>query len=236
MAVCNSWQAWVKGDYEEVLALPVEYKWGIIPMMRTPLYVKWIEGNEQQIKERTNSFIGFKRIHTCIELPRAKQLQVQTLQLDAEWTASKELLKNVRKAERENPEFVASVDWSTFYSFMQKHHPYKWPAVQQRCMEALFEVSTDKNFGRIVGVKLNNDWAAMQFFVMRRGRAYLIQNVVASQLRSHEPMAFLLYNLLLKWQQESSTTQVNFMGSNNQGVARFNEKFGAQTKTYWESR
>ncbi|MFM9006385.1 MAG: hypothetical protein ACKOSR_12935, partial [Flavobacteriales bacterium] len=64
----------------------------------------------------------------------------------------------------------------------------------------------------------------------------LIQNVVNPTLRSHEPMAYLLHSLFLKWQLESSSTRVNFMGSNNPGVARFNEKFGADNLNYWQCR
>lgn len=236
MAVCPSWQAWVKGDYEDVLALPMERKWGLVPMMRTPLYVKWMDGDEQQLASRLRSFFGYKRIHTKVEFPRAQQQQVQLLTLNAEWNASKELLKNVRKAERENPMLVEHIDWPTFQLFMQNHHPYAWPAVQHNRMEALFNAASEKLCGRIAGVKMNDEWAAIQFYVMRRGRAYLIQNVVNPTLRSHEPMAFLLYSLFLKWQQEPSSTLVNFMGSNNPGVARFNEKFGATNFIYWECR
>lgn len=236
MAVCRSWQAWVKGDYEEVLALPIERKWGFIPMMRTPLYVKWMEGNEQQLRTLLGSFFGFKQVHTKVELPAAQRRQFQWLQLDGEWRASKELQKNVRKAERENPRYVESVDWSTFQTFMNKHHPYPWPSVQQERMTALYNAATERRCGQIAGVKLNDEWAAMQFYILRRGRAYLIQNVVSPKLRSLEPMAFLLYNLLLKWQHEPSTTHINFMGSSNPGVARFNEKFGAQTGVYFECR
>ncbi|MFM7233606.1 MAG: GNAT family N-acetyltransferase [Flavobacteriales bacterium] len=236
MAVCPSWQAWVKGDYEDVLALPIERKWGFFPMMRIPLYVKWMEGDEQQLASRLRSFFGFKRIHTKVEFPNAQQQHVQLLSLNAEWNASKELLKNVRKAERENPQLVEHVDWSTFREFMHNHHPYAWPAVQRERMQALYNAASERMCGLIVGVKMNDEWVAMQFYILRRGRAYLIQNVVNPTLRSHEPMAFLLHSLFLKWQQESSSTLVNFMGSNNPGVARFNEKFGTNNLIYWQCR
>jgi hypothetical protein len=47
-------------------------------------------------------------------------------------------------------------------------------------------------------------------------------------------MPFLLNTLFAKWQAQSAHFYVNFMGSNNPGVARFNEKFGAHTAHYWE--
>jgi hypothetical protein len=235
-AVCPSWQAWVKGDYEDVMAIPVEYKWGLIPLMRTPLYVKWIEGQDEQLKSRIRKFLGWKRIHTRAEISSAQPRAVQMLHLSAQWNPSKELSKNVRKAERENPEVVTSVAWKDFHAFMLKFHPYAWPEVQQQRMHALFAAALQKGCAHIVGIKMRGQWAAMQFYMLRRHKAYLIQNVVSQELRVHEPMSFLLYTLCREWQLIHSAVTVNFMGSNNPGVARFNEKFGAETSYYYESR
>jgi Acetyltransferase (GNAT) domain len=235
-AVCSSWQAWVKGDYEDVMAIPTERKWGIIPLMRTPLYVKWIEGNEGQLNSCIRNFFGFKRIHTRFETAPALAHAVQILDLSPQWNPSKELVKNIRKAERENPELVTSVSWDDFHAFMHTFHPYAWPSVQQQRMHALFDAARQRGCGHIAGVKMNGQWAAMQFYIMRRGKAYLIQNVVSKNLRIQEPMAYLLHALFREWQHKQAFTRVNFMGSTNTGVARFNEKFGAETTYYYESR
>jgi len=233
-AVCSSWQAWVKGDYEDVLALPAERKWGLVPFMRTPLYVKWIEGDPMQLREQIERFFGFKRIHLPFEMFGAKKKSVQLLQLNEEWSASKELLKNVRKAEGEGATYTEEVTWEEFASFMKSNHPYQWPDVQQRTMQELYNAASDKAFGGIAGVKIQSEWAAMQFYICNNNKGYLIQNVVASKWRNREPMPFLLNTLFAKWQSQSANFYVNFMGSNNPGVARFNEKFGAHTAHYWE--
>jgi len=47
-------------------------------------------------------------------------------------------------------------------------------------------------------------------------------------------MPFLMNTLFRQWQQNDVPGTVNFMGSNNPGVARFNEKFGALSMHYWE--
>jgi len=233
-AVCSSWQACVKGDYEDVIALPTELKWGIIPLMRTPLYVKWVEGDFSQLNKRIASFFGIRRLHLPFEMKGASRKSIQLLNLNVNWTPSKELAKNIRKAEAENPEFVESVSWSDFSGFMKKNHPYDWPDVQQQTMQKLHKSAFARGVGRIAGVKMNGHWAAMQFYIRDHSKAYLIQNAVSGDWRNREPMPFLLNALFNQWQQSDIPIRVNFMGSNNPGVARFNEKFGALPIHYWE--
>lgn len=233
-AVCNAWQAWVKGDYEDVLALPIERKWGIVPFMRTPLYVKWLEGDAKQLELLIHSFFGFKRVHVPFEMSGAQQRQIQLLYLNPSWTPSKELAKNLRKAESEHADFIESVDWDEYRAFMLKNHPYNWPPKQQQVMKSLYDAAIARGFGKIAGVKMNGQWAAMQFYIRTESKAYLIQNAVSLDLRNREPMPFLLNALFMKWQAGADSTAVNFMGSNNTGVARFNEKFGAVSRHYWE--
>jgi len=234
LAVCPSWQAWVKGDYEEVLALPSERKWGVIPFMRTPLYVKWLEGDATQLQQLIHSFFGFKRVHTLFEMKGTSRKSIQILKLDKDWSPTRELAKNIRKSQVENPHFIDSVSWADFSSFLSQNHPYPWPTVQQQTMQRLFEKSSERGVGKIVGVKMHEQWAAMQFLIVNQSRAYLIQNAVSTELRNREPMPFLLHTLFTQWQSQGTPVTVNFMGSNNQGVARFNEKFGAETGYYWE--
>lgn len=233
-AVCNSWQAWVKGDYEDVIALPSERKWGIIPFMRTPLYVKWLEGDPSQLQHLIQSFFGFRRIHVLFEMKGAHARVFQQLKLDSSWSPSRELAKNIRKAEVENPLFFDSIDWQQYADFMKQNHPYEWPAAQQQTMQRLYSAASERGVGKISGVKMNGEWAAMQFYVYDKTRACLIQNAVSTAWRNREPMPFLLSTLFLEWQRRSELVHVNFMGSNNPGVARFNEKFGAHTVHYWE--
>ena len=233
-AVCSSWQAWVKGDYDDVMALPIKRKWGIIPMMRTPLYVKWLEGNRDQLLRMVSVFVGFRRVHIPFENKGANRKSFQELKLDSSWKPSKELAKNIRKAEAENPEFIESVAWDDFFTFMKQNHPYAWPQAQQKAMQNLYAKSHERGVGKIAGVKLNGHWAAMQFYICQHSKAYLIQNAVAPDWRNREPMPFLLNSLFSQWVIEFGETHVNFMGSNHPGVARFNEKFGATNAYYWE--
>ncbi|MFN5294386.1 MAG: GNAT family N-acetyltransferase [Flavobacteriales bacterium] len=233
-AVCKSWKGWVLGNYEAVIPWPVQHKFAVIPTLKTPLYVKWIEGEESHIRESLSRFRGIKKLHVLFEGNRSTEKQVQILQLSPQWEPSQELAKNLRKAEKNQPEWVQHVVWADFQKCMQRFHPYPWPNIQQQTMQRLYEAASALGRGAICGVRINNEWAAMQFYIHHRGRLYLIQNVVNPQLRSHEPMPWLLYQLFLHCRSIESETRVNFMGSSNPGVARFNEKFGAMNKSYLE--
>lgn len=233
-AVCKSWQAWVKGDYEDVIALPIERKWGIVPIMRTPLYVKWLEGEAEQLHHLIQSFFGFRKVHCMFEMKGAQKRQFQRFDLQPDWMPTRELVKNIRKAEIENPQYVQSLNWQQYADFMSQNHPYEWPVAQQETMRKLYETASERGVGNISGVKMNDEWAAMQFYIRDESRAYLIQNAVSVSKRNREPMPFLLHTLFLEWLRELKSVDVHFMGSNNPGVARFNEKFGAKTIRYWE--
>jgi hypothetical protein len=117
---------------------------------------------------------------------------------------------------------------------MLKNHPYAWPAKQQHVMKSLYDAANTRDAGKIAGVRMNRQWAAMQFYIRTESKAYLIQNAVSMEFRNREPMPFLLNSLFRQWQKETGSITVNFMGSSNAGVARFNEKFGAKTIRYWE--
>jgi hypothetical protein len=233
-AVCQSWKGWVLGNYEAVIPWPVHHKLAVIPTLKTPLYVKWIEGEESHIRETLSRFRGIKKLHLRFEGNRSTEKQVQILQLSPQWEPSQELAKNLRKAEKSQPEWVQHVAWADFQGCMQRFHPYPWPNIQQQTMQRLYEAAYALGRGGICGVRMNNEWAAMQLYINHRGRLYLIQNVVNSHLRSHEPMPWLLNQLFLHCRSIESETRVNFMGSSNPGVARFNEKFGAFNTTYFE--
>jgi hypothetical protein len=233
-AVCKSWKGWVLGNYEAVIPWPVHHKFAVIPTLKTPLYVKWIDGEESHIRETISRFRGIKKLHVLFEGNRSTEKQVQILQLSPHWEPSQELAKNLRKAEKSQPKWVQRVAWADYQAYMQRFHPYPWPNIQQQTMQRLFEAASALGRGAICGVRINNEWAAMQLYIHHRGRLYLIQNVVNSQLRSNEPMPWLLHQLFLHCRSIELETRVNFMGSSNPGVARFNEKFGTSNKTYFE--
>lgn len=232
-AVIPVFQTWVKGDYEEVLALPISRKWGIIPTMRMPLYVKWLVGNERKIAQHIRQFFGWKKVFVAFGSLKDPMHQFQALTLTADWSPSKELRKKIRKCEEAQYK-IEEATWHDFFLMMRDHHPYAWPLVQQQALRRLFDAASSRGKGRIVGVKKDNQWLAMQFLVESRDQVSLVQNVSDPAFRNDDPMSFLLCSVFEAMKSESAKKLINFMGSDHPGVAQYNRKFGAEDRCYWE--
>ncbi len=226
-------ETWVKGDYESVLALPVKKKWGIVPTMRMPLYIKWLVGDREFMSIQLKRFWGWRKVFVPFEIESKSKHNVQVLKLNFDWVPTKELKKKIRKCEEEQY-VVTEASWSDFMHMMRDHHPYAWPLVQQQTLHRLYDAAHAKGKGKIFGVKKEEQWIALQFFVMSRDQVSLIQNVSDSAYRNHDPMTFLLCSIFDTLKSSVVEMEVNFMGSDHPGVAQYNKKFGAIDQAYWE--
>ena len=224
--------AWVKGDYESVVALPTVKKWGIIPTMRMPLYIKWLVGEKEFMSIQLKRFWGWRKVFVPFET-NGTEHQVQILKLNSAWVPTKELKKKVRKCEEEKY-VVSEASWSDFMHMMRDHHPYAWPLVQQQTLHRLYDAAHAQGKGKVVGVKKGDQWISLQIFVMSRDQVSLIQNVSDSAYRNHDPMTFLLCSIFESLKSTEMGKVINFMGSDHPGVAQYNKKFGAIDRSYWE--
>ncbi len=231
-AIMPTFSAWVKGDYESVVAFPISKKWGLIPTMRMPLYIKWLVGEKEFMSIQLKRFWGWRKVFVPFE-SNGNRHQVQVLKLNSDWALTKELKKKIRKCEDEQY-VVSEATWIDFMHMMRDHHPYAWPLVQQQTLHRLYDAAHVKGKGKILGVKKGEHWIALQFFVMSREQVSLIQNVSDSAYRNHDPMTFLLCSIFDTLKSSAVEMEVNFMGSDHPGVAQYNKKFGAEDKLYCE--
>ncbi len=233
-AVFPDWTGYVLGDYEQVIPWPRKLKWGWLPVLKTPLYVKWIEGDQMQLRLLLQRFVGLKKIHLENSFGKGKMRKVQMLKLGANWKRSKEVDKNHRKCIQLDGVLETDVAWSEFELVMQNHHPYKWKGHTAEVMKRLYEAAKQRGEGKIIGVKVKGQWAAMQFLIADDRQICLIQNVVPNEMRNTAAMTFLLVEIFESALRERETSLVNFMGSEVESVARFNKKFGAEDWTFRE--
>ncbi|MEY2938629.1 MAG: hypothetical protein RL062_1218 [Bacteroidota bacterium] len=233
-AVFPHWSGYVLGDYESVIPWPKKLKWGFLPVLKTPLYVKWLEGDSVKLDLEVQRFFGVKKIHLGNSTLPGKKRVVQLLELDVHWTRSKELEKNYRRCVNHGGQYVEHVAWNAFEQMMLRYHPFDWKGQPQAIMRRLFENSSALGFGKIVGVKVGEEWAALQFVIEKDGEMCLIQNVVPSDLRHTAGMTLLLIELFERALSNQKSIRVNFMGSENENVAKFNRKFGAVDRDYSE--
>ncbi|MEN9333836.1 MAG: hypothetical protein RLY35_1016 [Bacteroidota bacterium] len=236
-AVQPSWQGWVKGDYEAILPDALTKKWGFISSNKTPLYVKYLEclGKNITPEGRSNIFQKvtgkgiLKGIHIQpgVEIKgNIKKHRVQVAPYVGT-NISRELRKNLQKAERENFKVDYNQTWERFTQFMKRHHPYDWPQKQQTKMHDLFRAGQEKGMIKIAGLSCDGLMVAMQLYGVFNGTLYTIQNASDKDYRELHVMSYLLHHLIEETHDKDNIHRIHFMGSSNKSVARFNKKFQA---------
>jgi hypothetical protein len=232
-AVCHTWGAYVKGNYEDVFPLCRKWKFGLIPMLVTPYCVKWIEGNKALAEHVISNVMALKNLSFPFDVADSELAIVQILSKNEQWNPSGDLKRNVKKAEKLGYRFNASGDWASFSRLMRKFHPYPWRKGDESTMERLYRRSSDLGYGFISEVKLDDEVVASYFYILWKSRLLFVQNVTHANHKGGSPMALLIYSILEKLSAEKIYPEVHFMGSANAGVAEYNKKFGAIDREYF---
>lgn len=241
-AVLPKWKGWVKGDYDAVMPDALVTKWGIISSNKTPLYVKYVEciGHNLPSEERTNMLQKItgkgllKGIHAQPGVSVKGNVKLHRVQV-APYVGegiSRELKKNLQKAERENFKIDYNQTWERFAKFMKRHHPYEWPQTQQIKLEQLFQSGHERGMIKIAGLSCDGLMVAMQMYGVFNGTLYTIQNASDKDYRELHVMSYLIHHLMNEMHDQHQITQIHFMGSSNKSVARFNKKFQATDLEY----
>lgn len=241
-AVLPNWHGWVKGDYEAIVPDPLVKKWGFIKSNKTPLYVKYVECLGKRISLEEKRFILQKisakgllkgiHIQPGIEIKgNIKWHRVQIAPYKGD-DISRELRKNLQKAERENFKIDYDQTWERFSKFMKRHHPYDWSQVQQNKLQNLFEAGHKLGMIKIAGLSCDGLMVAMQLYGVFNGVLYTIQNVSDKDYRELHVMSYLIHHLTQEKHQTDGIQKIHFMGSSNKSVARFNKKFQATDLEY----
>ena len=241
-AVLPKWHGWIKGEYDAVMPDALVKKWGIINSNKTPLYVKYLEciGDSISLEDKRNMLqkINGKGILKGIHVQpgmeingNVKMHRVQIAPFVGE-SISRELKKNLQKAERENFKVDYDQSWERFAKFMKRHHPYDWPQTQQTKLEELYQAGHERGMIKIAGLSCDGLMVAMQIYGVFNGTLYTIQNVSDKDYRELHVMSYLIYHLMNEMHRQFQIKQIHFMGSSNKSVARFNKKFQATDFEY----
>ena len=240
--VLPKWHGWIKGEYDAVMPDALVKKWGIINSNKTPLYVKYLEciGDSISLEDKRNMLQKItgkgilKGIHVQPGMEingNVKMHRVQIAPFVGE-SISRELKKNLQKAERENFKVDYDQSWERFAKFMKRHHPYDWPQTQQTKLEELYQAGHERGMIKIAGLSCDGLMVAMQIYGVFNGTLYTIQNVSDKDYRELHVMSYLIYHLMNEMHSQFQIKQIHFMGSSNKSVARFNKKFQATDFEY----
>jgi hypothetical protein len=235
--VLPSWKGAVYGDYEFVMPLYRKHKWGIVPVFKTPYFIKELaiypEENAPVATFVTAFNSEFRKawfrdvtVSESLYTSLATTAERAQYQVAPAWKLgefpTKELRKNVDGFELENAELTKELSFTEYREFIERYFPYPVAKNAWPMLEALSHISETQ----LCGVKTNGILIAVQMTMVSHNTIYFIQNATHSDFRRTRVMPWFMYHLVA---QCEGLTKVHFMGSNNETVASFNKKFGASS-------
>ncbi len=250
--VCPGWNALIEGNYNAVMPLPVKKKWMIMYVYK-PYYAQQlgIFCPELPNKSLIRDFISkipekFKYINTNLNetnlLDDFEGMKVNVNHIINTSFDYKEICnhfsrncrRNIKKATEQGLIIHHLTDIRGFVRFVYENLEKQIDALdKQQCimLEKLIETSTNRGLGQIYGAFLpENELCAAGFFIETRDRC--VFSVCASNKKGKETNA--MYMLVNSQIEKSAGIKkwFDFSGSNLEGVAYFNQSFGATSVLY----
>ena len=241
------WDLLVYGDYDLVVPLPHKRKW-FCTSFRQPIFLRTIPLIGKQIDKQY-----FGQICSVLEANCALVHLNFHLNTSDKWSATGtyqllDLLDNISnqretyatnakrmlKNHTDDLIFEQNIEASAFVSFFKAHVGFKYgnlKALHYDRLKKLIDVSIEKGIGSLSVVMHDGAPIAMAFFIDLNGVRYYVKG--ASSEKAKEVGA--MYHLIDRGIENAISKglkKFDFVGSNTQGVADFNKKFGAKDVSY----
>jgi len=252
-AVTDHWDALILGNYEAVLPLVWNQKWGFksiyppfeiqqlgvfakkkLTQQQFEDFVKAIPSDFQRIQLRLNSHNNFR-----VQDFSRRDLVNYVLPLNLPYEKlrkqyGKNTLRNVKKAAQQ--EFYLDKNYSVkecvqLFKQLKENELGLGEKYYERILVAMEEASS-RNMGRVVGV-LNKEEKlyALAFFGNSHQRLYNLMPATSPLGRKQGAMFFLIDALIQEY--AGSSYLLDFEGSMQEGVARFYKGFGGKIEPYY---
>ena len=248
--VTETWDAFIWGDYEFVLPLPIKSKFGI-KYIYQPTYCQQLgifpnptpEIQKQfanQLKNKyhlinyqinsENDILAFKNFgnnrKVNFELPL--NLEYQSLQN----SFSKHAKRNINSAKKNR---VTVLKGSTLEEFIR----VKKETTKVTVKESIYQVLKRLMANTITSGKgviysaysSNNTLCAAAFIIFHKNRAYYLNAFSTDEGRENRAMYAIVDNIIKEF--SGSSLIIDFEGSVIEGIARFYKGFGATSKNYF---
>lgn len=251
--LCTNWSAVIIGNYEAVMPLPWKKKWGIryycaIPFCQQLGLIGSIDKNIiPNLIDLVNEFASFGDLFLNFD---NHQLAVQVAsfaklnlilnlnqvypKIEKEYT--KDLVQNLEKAKKLNPQYQISTAFKTALRLYQEQYGSRLQQVKSRdfeqfCSLLAREDMTGKYIVREVIDPINNNILSSALLLKDQRRLYLIINVITKKGRTYSANHYLIDQII----QEFSETNLilDFEGSEIPGVREFYENFRPQIQPYY---
>ena len=246
--VSPNWEAFVLGDYEFVMPIPIKSKFGfkylsqpyfaqqlgIFPIPSRKVQSIFAEALEKRFKFISyqinwqmdeicfSSFKLTKRTNLILKLFNTYNTICQNYKNNTK--------RNVKRAKHEKILVVNSLSTEDYFNNFESKYPIPKSALQQ--LKKLMTYAISNGIGEIYGAYSSNSILCAAVFFLRSGNRVVYLNAFSTDLgRKNRSM----YAIIDKFIFENSKTDLflDFEGSNKQGLARFYAGFGAEIENYY---
>jgi hypothetical protein len=245
-AMAQHWDALVLNDYEAVMPLTWNKKYGIAYLYQPPftqqlgifsttktddaVHQLFIAGAKQRFRF-AELFVNFPggaaQVNFILPLQQSYQLSHQQYKND--------LLKNLKHAAKFPLSYVSSDDIQEAVQLYQLHYAERTPNVQQQDYARFTALcQSAKQKGLLLIRKVTNEDAAtlaVGLLLKDKYRLYNLMSTVTKEGRQCEANHFLFDQLIKEFSAQNVV--LDFEGSSIPGIAGFYQKFGAVNEPYF---
>ena len=249
----DQWGALIEDDYLAVMPIPEKSKWAV-SYLSTPLFV-------QQLGIFSQEPISALQTHAFLDELKSKFSYIDVnmnygnpMTSDAEFTASQRtnlvlplpddrtlirnsfsenLSRNIQKAEKLNLYYGTCSVRSVINMFSENKAATvpNWNEKNYIILERLFHMASLRGFARSMAMySQKHELLCGAIFIEWNGRSIFLFSGNSDKGKESGAMANLIYQYILDAPSETKT--FDFEGSNNPGLKRFYESFGAIEQNY----
>ncbi|MGB6083986.1 hypothetical protein [Moheibacter sp.] len=243
----EKWECLVFGDYEVIMPIPLQYKFGIKFVLQ-PIYCQQLgvfykeEISDELFREFEKKLHRYKvrayhfnEENTERYQPEGERRTNFILDLSSEYKAIRTGYKDKRKkdinrSKNHNLEVEKSWNLNFFYKLQKDFYSLLNPISEMEMKSSLLLKLLEKDSLRLFYIKKEGKYIAAQAFVYSKNRIYCLAFYRHKELDKYNSSAFIKNHLI-----ETEATQnllLDFEGSMIPGVASFIEGFGAEKRYF----
>ncbi len=244
--VSPGWQAMIYKDYEIVMPLTYNYKMGLKRLLQ-PQFAQQLGVFSAQPLSAEALKLFIKQLPFCIKTDihlhnkalDEKSIERNNFVLDLQKPYSeiqkqysKNTKRNIKRAQENSFEVFNPKNADEIIAcFKQtKAQEIKLKPSFYKILKHLIHQADQHNALELVQVNLYNDFAAGIVFTQYLGRYYFLFSSTSAIGKSTSAMPYLIDQIIQEKAQKA--TQLDFEGSDQEGLARFYAGFGAQNHVY----
>jgi len=248
--MAKNWDALILNDYEAVMPLPWNNKWGIKYLYQPPLTPQLGIFSRATVSEKIikpflqaiNSHFNFAEIFFNYNnrSPLFKVHHNYILDLNNSYSFiqskyEKDLIKNLKRAERFQFNYIKEYDLKKALSLHQEQYQGRTPHVKfadyVQFEKLCFQMNERGEIVTRAVLDMKNELLALAMMFVRKKRLYLIESTTSEKGRKMQSNHFLLDAIIREFSGRDFV--LDFVGSDISGIAHFYKNFGTTDQPYF---